>query len=85
VVVAVYNSLRADSFLFCFECNGHTVLVGAPDEQDVLSFESEITNINVCRDVNAGQVSDVNRPVGIGQSGGDGGPFELSGHKYECF
>ena len=82
VMVTIYNILRTEPFFFCFESNGNTVFVGTSDKQYFLSFESEVANINVCRNVNAGQMSDVNRPVGIGQSCSDGGPFELLGHMY---
>ena len=76
-VVAVYDVLRGDTFLLGAEGDGHAVLIRPTDEEDVASAESQIARVDVGRQVDTGKVSDMHRPVSVGQCGGDEGAFEI--------
>ena len=76
-VVAVYDVLRGDALLLGAEGDGHAVLIRPTDEEDVASAESQIARVDVGWQVDTGKVSDMHRPVRVGQCGGDEGALEI--------
>jgi hypothetical protein len=46
------------------------VLVGTTDKQDLLAAHPEIADVGVGRDINAGQVTDVDGAVGVRKCSG---------------
>ena len=79
-MIAVYDVLRRAAFFLGADGDGHSVLVRATDENHVFFLEPQIADVDVCRHVNAGEVSDVYRPVGIRQCRCDSGTFEFLFH-----
>lgn len=79
-MVAVYDLLRGDAFFSGTECDGHTVFIAAADHDYVLAAHTQIAGINIGRNIYAGKMSDMHRPVGIGQGCGDEGSLEFSFH-----
>ena len=79
-MVAVYDVLRRAAFLLGADGDGHAVLVASADEDDVLLLQAQVAHVDVGGDVDAGQVSDVDGTVGIGQGRCHGGTFELFLH-----
>ena len=67
-MVAIHDILRRDAFLLGTKRDGHTVLIGATNHQDLLTLQAEITCVNIGRHINTRQVSDMHRTVGIRQS-----------------
>lgn len=81
-VVFVDNLLRGNAFLFGFDGNRHAVFIGAADEGDVFARRAEVAHVDVGGQVASGQVTDVDRSIGVDQGCRDGialGIFE--GHK----
>ena len=70
LVVAVYHVLRGDALLSGTHRDGHTVLVRAADKHHVLLLQTQVTHIDICRHINASQVTDVYTAIGIGQGRG---------------
>ena len=68
VMVAIHDILRRNAFLLGTKRDGHTVLIGATNHQDLLTLQAEITCVNIGRHINTRQVSDMHRTVGIRQS-----------------
>ena len=66
-MIAVHDVLRRAAFLFSFDGNRHAVLVGTSDKQDVLATHSQIANVCVGGDIDAGKVTDVDGAVGVRQ------------------
>ena len=60
-MIAVHHVLRGDAFLLGADGDGHSVFVGAADEDYIFLFQSQVADINVGRNINACQVSDMNR------------------------
>ena len=79
-MVAVYHVLGCTAFLLGTDGDGHTVLVASADEDDVLLLEAQVAHVDVGGDVDAGQVTDVDRAVGIGQGRCHGSTFKLFLH-----
>lgn len=79
-MVAVYDVLRGNTFFAGFQGDGHAVLVGASDENDVAAFKPLVAGIDVGGYIHAGQVSDVYRTVGVRQSSGYEYSFEILFH-----
>jgi hypothetical protein len=67
-VVLVYDFLRGDALPAGFDGDGHAVLIGAADEGDVPPLLAQVTYVDVGGQVAAGQVTDVNGPVGVDQA-----------------
>ena len=72
-VVAVDDLLGGDALFAGTQGNGDTMFVGAAYHDDVASAQTQEAGIDVGRDVDAGQMTDMDRPVGIGE-----------GRRYEC-
>ena len=65
-MVAVNNVLWCNTFLLCFDGNGHAMLVAATYHEHILTLEAQIAHIDVGRDINSGQMADVYWTIGIG-------------------
>ena len=76
MVVAVDYLLHGATFFACTDGHGHTVLIGTADEEDFLLAQAEIAHIDVGRNVNTSQVTDVYTAVGIGKGGSDESSIE---------
>ena len=83
-MIAVHYILRSDALFFGTDRDGHPVLVGASDKDYVFFFQSEITDINICRHINSCEMSDMDRPVCIRQCRSYGGTFEFLFHCIIC-
>ena len=79
-MVAVYHVLNGDSLLARPDGNGHSMLVRPSYEQHLTTLETKIADIDVGRNVYAGKMSYVYRPVCVWQGGGHGCPFEFLIH-----
>jgi hypothetical protein len=66
-MILVDYLLGGDPFLPGFDGNGNTVLIRTAYKNNVFFLQPQVPGINICRDVNTCQVSDVNRSVGIWQ------------------
>ncbi len=66
-VITVYHLLRGDAFFSCADSHRHAVLVATADEEDLLAFEAQITGVDIRRNIDACQVPDMNRTIGIRQ------------------
>ncbi len=75
VVVLVYDILGGASLLAGRDRDGHAVFVGAAHEEGLASTHPQVTDIDVGRDIHAGQMADVDRTVGIRQRASDEIPF----------
>ena len=76
-MVAVYHFLNGDALLAGADCYGHAVLVATSDEHNLLLLKAQIAHVDVGRNIHASQVAYVYATVGIRQSRGDGGAFEI--------
>ena len=74
-VIAVHDLLRGDALFLCAYCDGYAVLVRSSDEDDVFFLQPQVSHIDICRDIDTGEVSDMYAAVGIGEGGSDGGSF----------
>ena len=64
-MVAVDDILRGNAFLLSLDGNRHAMLVGTTDKQDFLATHSQVADVGVGGDVDAGKVTDVDGAVGI--------------------
>ena len=80
-VVAVDDHLRRYALLTRLDGDGHAVLVAAAHRDHVAAPQTEIARVDIRGDIYAGQVPDMDRAVGVGQSGCYEITFELFGHK----
>ena len=76
-MIAVYDILRGDTLFFGLDGDGHSMLVAAADEEHLLTFHAEIAGIDIGRHVDAGQMPDMHRTVGIRQSRSDKRTLEI--------
>ena len=53
------------------------MFIASADKKYVLAFGAQIANVDIGRNIYTGKVSDMDRPVGIRQSRGNGISFEL--------
>ena len=70
-MILINDFLWRTSQILGFECNRNSVLIASANEQHVFSFKAEIADIDVCRNINAGKVTDVYAAVCIRKCGGD--------------
>ena len=80
-VVAVDNLLRGDALLAGLDGDGHAVLVGAANRDDVAVAQTQVAGIDVRRYVNARQMADVNGAIGIGERRSDQIALEFFSHR----
>ena len=76
-MVAVHHVLWRDALLAGPDGDGHSVLVAAADEYHLALLQSEVTHVDVCRHVDAGQVANMYAAVGIGQRCGHRSTLEM--------
>ena len=69
-MVAVDDVLWRHAFFLSLDGNRHAVLVGTTDKQHFLTAHSQIADIGVGGDVNAGKVTNVDGAVGVWQGRG---------------
>ena len=74
----VHHLLRGDAPLLGLKGDRHTVFIGATDKEHLPSAQSQVAGVDVCRHVDAGEVTDVHRPIGVGQRGGDESSLEVT-------
>ena len=79
-MVAVDYVLRRTSLLLGADGDGHPVFVRPSYEKHVLLLQAEVAHVDVSRHVDACQMADMHRSVGVGQCRGDGCPFEFLFH-----
>ena len=83
VVVAVDDLLGRDPLLARLDRDRHAVLVAAADRQHVAPAAAQIARVDVGRDVDPRQMTDMHRPVGIGERRRHQIAFELFCHILE--
>ena len=79
-MVAVHHLLGGDALFAGTDGNGHAMLVTTADKDHLLLLQAEVAHVDVGRYIDAGQVADVYRTVGLGQGRRHGGTFELLFH-----
>jgi len=57
-MIPVNDILGRNTFFFSFNGNGHTVFVGTADKEYFFAFQAEVAYVNICRNINSGQVTD---------------------------
>ena len=67
-MITVYHVLRRDALLLGPDGDGHAMLVRTADEKHVLLLQTEVTHVNVRRDIHPCQMTDMHRTVGVWQS-----------------
>ena len=85
LVVTVDDILRSHALGASFECDRHTVLVAAADESDGATGQTEVTCVDIGRNIYSGEVTDVYRPVGVGQSRGYKGSLVIFAHDLKSY
>ena len=75
-MVLINNVLRGNSLVQRFDGDRDPVFVGTTDEDDIGFVHPEKPDIDISGDIYSGQVTDMDRAVGIGQGGGNGKTFE---------
>lgn len=66
-MVTVHYVLRSDTLLTCLDGNGHAVFIAATHQKYFLAIGAEIAGIYVGRHIHTGKMTNMHRPVGIGQ------------------
>lgn len=79
-VVLVNDFLRRTSQILGLESDRNAMLVASANEKHVFSLEAEITHIDVCRNINSGEMADVNASVGVWKRGGNEMSLEFLFH-----
>ena len=76
-MVAIHYLLHRDTLFLCPDSDGHSMLVGTSDEDDVLVFQSKVADVYVCRHIDTGEVTDMHTAVSVWQCGCHGRSFVL--------
>ena len=84
-MIAVYDVLRRASLLFGTDGDRHAVLVRASDENHIFVLGSQISHIDVGRDIDARQMPYMHRAVGVWQGRCHRGTLEFTLHFYRFF
>ena len=71
LVIAIDDLLGSDALFACANSDGHTVFVATADVHHFLSFQTQITGVDVSRNVDTGEVTDMHRAICIRQCSGD--------------
>jgi hypothetical protein len=69
-MVAIHQIPGVDPLFAGLQCDSDPVFIRTANQQDILAFGPQIAMINIRRQVTSSQMTNVNRPVGIGQGGG---------------
>ena len=67
-VITIDDFLSSDALFAGTNGYGHSVFVATTDKKDITSLETQIAHVDICRDIDSGEVSDMNRTVGIRES-----------------
>ncbi len=85
LVVAVNDILWSHTLAACLYSDRHTVLVASAYHHNVLSAQAQITGVNVGRYINTGEMSDMNRTIGIWKSRSNQCAFKFLLHRVIIF
>ena len=66
-MIAVHDVLWCNPFLAGLDGDGHAVLVAATNKHNLFTLRAQIADIDIGRHIHPSQMSDVHRPVSIGQ------------------
>ena len=77
IMVFVDDILRSDPFLTGLDRDRNAVFVRPADRDDVLAPEAQVAHVDVRRNVDACEVADMDRSVGVRQGRGDKIAFEF--------
>ena len=80
LVILVHNILRRAALLTGLDRDRHTVLVAAAYIEHILSPHPEISDVDIRRHIDTGEMADVDRAVGIRQRTGHKCSFEFLIH-----
>ena len=80
LVILVHNILRRAALLTGLDRNRHTVFVAAAYIEHILSPHPEISDVDIRRHIDTGEMADVDRAVGIRQRTGHKCSFEFLIH-----
>ncbi|ANT64579.1 hypothetical protein Ptc2401_00791 [Prosthecochloris sp. CIB 2401] len=76
-MVTVDYGLGGDAFLVGGDGDGDAVLVGAADVDDILALEPFEADVEVCREIDACKMTEVDRAICVGKGCGDEGTYML--------
>ena len=79
-VVTVNHLLGSDALFAGTDGDGHAMFIATANKNHLLFLQAEVAHVDVSGYINAGQVADVYRTVGVGQGRRHGGTFELLFH-----
>ena len=79
-MIAVHDILRGASLLLRLDRDRHTMLIRATHIQHILTSHSQISHIDVRRDIYTGEMSDMHRTIGIRQRTGYQSSVEILTH-----
>ena len=65
LMITVNNILRSHSLFLSLDGNGHSMLIRTTDKYYFFSFLPQIAHLNIGRNINTGQMTDMHRPVSI--------------------
>ncbi len=85
LVVTVNDILRSDALFAGLDCDGDSVFIASADKKHLFATHSEEAGVDVGRDIYTGQMTYVDRSVGVGQSGGYERTFELLFHIFRGY
>ena len=74
-VVRVDDFSRGGAFLFCTKRDRRTVFIAPTNPKHVFPHAPQMPNVDVCGQICACNVAEVNRPVGVGKRGSDHPPL----------
>ena len=77
IMVTVNDILGSNALLTSLDGDRDAMFVRTADEEDLFTAEAKIPGIDVGRDINAGEMTDVDRAVGVRESGSDESSFEI--------
>ena len=66
-VIAIYDVLRRAMLAAGANRYRYAVLIRSADEEDRLVAQAQIAGVNIRRDIDAGQMADVDPAIGVGQ------------------
>ena len=70
-MININHFLRRYAFIFCFDCDRHSMFIRAAHKNDVALMKSQIAGVNICRKIAARHMTNVYRTVSIRQSSSD--------------
>ena len=76
-MIPIHHILRRNSLFTSTYRDGHTMFIGAADEDHILLFQPEITHVNIGRHIYAGKMPYMYAAIGIRQCRGYGGSLKV--------